>query len=115
MGNPVMWFEVAGKDHATLKDFYSSMFDWQLNDMEGMPYTIVDAGGKGIPGGIGQTPDGKAHVTFYVEVDDLEGALGQADELGGARVMGPTDIPTGQIAMFTDPEGHLIGLMTPSG
>ena len=29
--------------------------------------------------------------------------------------MGPTDIPTGQIAMFTDPEGHLIGLMTPSG
>lgn len=80
-----------------------------------MPYTVVDAGGKGIQGGIGQTPDGKAHVTFYVEVDDLEAALGKAEELGGSRVMGPTDIPSGQIAMFTDPEGHLIGLMRPTG
>lgn len=27
--------------------------------------------------------------------------------------MGPMDIPTGgQIALFTDPEGHEIGLMT---
>ena len=29
--------------------------------------------------------------------------------------MGPMDIPSGQIALFTDPEGHQIGLMTQTG
>jgi uncharacterized protein len=115
MGNPTMWFEVAGKDHGALKDFYSTLFDWKLTDMEGMPYATVDTGGDGIPGGIGQTPDGKSHVTFYVEVEDLEVALGKAEGLGGSRIMGPTDIPSGQIAMFADPEGHQIGLMTTTG
>ena len=35
MGNPTMWFEVAGKDREALNGFYSRLFDWQLKDMEG--------------------------------------------------------------------------------
>lgn len=116
MGNPTMWFEVAGKDHDGLKDFYSQLFDWKLTDMDGMPYSTVDAGGEGIPGGIGAAPEGHpGHVTFYVLVDDLEAALAKVEELGGKRAMGPMDIPSGQIALFTDPEGHEIGLMTRTG
>ena len=37
MGNPTMWFEVAGKDQQALKGFYSQLFDWQMTDMEAMP------------------------------------------------------------------------------
>jgi predicted enzyme related to lactoylglutathione lyase len=29
------------------------------------------------------------HVTFYVEVHDVEVALAKAESLGGSRVMGP--------------------------
>lgn len=113
MGNPTMWFEVAGKDHGALKDFYSTMFDWKLTDLDGgMPYATADTGGEGIPGGIGAAQNGGGHVTFYVQVDDLEVALSKAEELGGTRIMEPMDIPSGQIAMFADPEGHQIGLMT---
>ncbi|MGH2975289.1 MAG: VOC family protein [Solirubrobacterales bacterium] len=116
MGNPTMWFEVAGKDHQALKDFYSQLFEWQLTDMDGMPYATIDTGGEGIPGGIGAAPPGNSgHVTFYVRVDDLEAALARAEELGGKRTMGPMDIPSGQIALFADPEGHQIGLMTQAG
>jgi uncharacterized protein len=116
MGNPVMWFEVAGEDRRGLKDFYSQLFDWQLTDMEEMPYTTIDAGGEGIPGGIGAAPEGNAgHVTFYVQVEDIEAALAKAEGLGGTKVMGPMDISSGQIALFTDPEGHRIGLMTQMG
>ena len=113
MGNPTMWFEVAGKDHGALKEFYGAMFEWEMTDMEGMPYSTI-ANDEGIRGGIGGAPEGsEGHVTFYVQVDDLEAALGRAEGLGGKRVMGPTDIPGGgQIAMFADPEGHQIGLMT---
>ena len=30
------------------------------------------------------------HVTFYIEVPDVEAALAKAEELGGSRIMGPT-------------------------
>jgi predicted enzyme related to lactoylglutathione lyase len=116
MGNPTMWFEVAGKDREALKSFYGSLFDWQLTDMDAMPYTTVDAGGEGIPGGIGQAPEGDdGHVTFYVQVEDIEAALGKAEGLGATKIMGPMDIPSGQIALIADPEGHRIGLMTQMG
>jgi hypothetical protein len=111
-----MWFEVAARDREALKGFYSGLFDWQLSDMDAMPYTTVDTGGEGIPGGFGSAPDGyEGHVTFYVQVEDIEAALTKAESLGGKRTMGPMDIPSGQIALFTDPEGNTIGLMTQAG
>lgn len=35
------------------------------------------------------------HVTFYVEVPDVEAALAKAESLGGTRVMGPDKVPDG--------------------
>lgn len=113
MGNPVVWFEVVGKDTDGLRSFYGDLFDWKLEEMEEMPYTIADPGGdNGLRGGIGPDPSGgPGHVTFYVEVDDLEGSLSRVDELGGTKVAGPIDIPNARIALFTDPERHVIGLL----
>jgi predicted enzyme related to lactoylglutathione lyase len=113
MGNPTMWFEVAAKDREKMGGFYSSLFDWKLNEMEAMPYTGIETGGEGISGGIGQAPEGHdGHVTFYVQVDDVEAGLAKAESLGATTVMGPMEIPSGKIGLFADPEGHTIGLMT---
>jgi len=110
-----MWFEVAAKDRENMKGFYSGLFDWKMSDMEAMPYTGVETGGA-IGGGIGQAPEGSdGHVTFYVEVDDVEAGLAKAESLGGSRVMGPLDIPSGQIGLFADPEGQVVGLMNMNG
>ncbi len=111
MANGVTWFEVAGKDREALKGFYSQLFDWKLNDMEEMPYTGVEASDDGIPGGIGQAPDGHpGHVIFYVSVDDVDATLKEVESLGGKAEMGPVEIPVGRIAHFSDPEGHVLGL-----
>jgi predicted enzyme related to lactoylglutathione lyase len=114
MANAVAWFEVAGKDQPALKEFYGELFGWTYTDSEGMPYSMVEADG-GIPGGIGAAPEGHpGHVTFYVAVDELEPAIEKAESLGGSKVMGPMDIPGGgRIAHFSDPEGHVIGLLQP--
>ena len=64
-------------------------------------------------GGVGQGPDGyEGHVTFYVEVPNVEEALQKAESLGGKRIMGPEDI-MGQVVLgqFTDPEGHMVGVV----
>jgi uncharacterized protein len=115
MGNPTMWFEVAAKDREAMKSFYAGLFDWKLTDMEAMPYTGIETGGQGIPGGIGQAEGHDGRVTFYVEVDDVAAGLAKANSLGGSTVMEPMDIPSGQIALFADPEGQVIGLMNMNG
>lgn len=67
----------------------------------------------GIGGGVGGGPEGyPGHVTFYVEVPDVEAALTTAESLGGTRVMGPDEVMQGLvIGQFTDREGHTIGLV----
>jgi predicted enzyme related to lactoylglutathione lyase len=56
------------------------------------------------------------HVTFYVEVPDVEAALAKAESLGGTRLMGPDEVPGMGIVLghFSDPEGRLIGLVQTS-
>ncbi len=52
-------------------------------------------------------------VTVYVEVPDVEAALSRAESRGGKRMLGPDEIPGVEIALFADPEGHLVGLVRP--
>jgi predicted enzyme related to lactoylglutathione lyase len=119
MGQPVVHFEVAGKDIQKLHGFYSGLFGWEFDTSNPMGYGIVarednlSAEGVGIGGGIGQAPEGyDGHITFYVAVPDVEAALQQVESLGGTRLMGPDKV-TGDliVALFTDPEGHLVGLV----
>jgi predicted enzyme related to lactoylglutathione lyase len=114
MGNPTVFFEIAGPDQKGLIDFYTQLFGWKTSDIPGdMPYSLVTPGeGEGAAaGGIGPTPDGsQGHVTFYVGVDDVDAALAKAESIGGTKVMGPVEVPGGRIGLFTDPEGHLVGL-----
>jgi predicted enzyme related to lactoylglutathione lyase len=66
--------------------------------------------------GIVQREGNTNSVTFYVEVPDVEASLAKAEELGGSRVMGPDEVMEGLvIGMFTDPEGHTIGVIRSGG
>jgi predicted enzyme related to lactoylglutathione lyase len=120
VGQPVVHFEVVGKDGDKLHRYYSELFGWEIQADNPMKYGMVDAKGNkslsgdtGIGGGVGQGPEGYGgHVTFYVAVPDVEEALQKAESLGGSRVMGPEDI-MGMVVLgqFKDPEGNLIGVV----
>jgi uncharacterized protein len=122
MGQPVVHFEIVGKDPEALQRYYSELFGWSINADNPMRYGIVDRDGNttsegvGIGGGVGGGPEGyEGHVTFYVEVPDVEASLAKAESMGGTRVMGPDEVMEGLvIGMFTDPEGHLIGVIQSS-
>lgn len=113
MGNPVIHFEVLGKDAPALQRFYGEAFDWQLQDVMDGSYYMVNSGENTVAGGVGAAPDGSTgHVTFYVEVDDPAAALERIGQLGGSTVQPPMDVPGGPtIALFADPEGHVVGLV----
>lgn len=117
MGNPVMHFEVIGKDGDKLQQFYSEVFAWKINADNPMKYGMVSGESNdqshGIGGGIGAGPGGEGSgVTFYVEVASLEDTLKKIEQAGGKTTMQPDDVPGGpRMAQFTDPEGHRIGLV----
>ena len=123
MGQPVVHFEVVGKDPEKLRSFYGELAGWEFEIFNGGPteYGVVSRDGNtnpdgaGIGGGVGEGPEGyEGHVTFYIEVPDVGAALDKAEELGRAKVMGPDSPMEGlTIGLFTDPEGHTIGLVEP--
>jgi predicted enzyme related to lactoylglutathione lyase len=119
MGQPVVHFEIIGKDPNRLQGYYSELFGWEIDSNNPMNYGVVqrdgnlNSDGVGIGGGIGAGPEGYGgHVTFYVEVPDVEAALAKAEKLGGSRMMGPEEPMEGvEIGLFTDPEGHVVGVV----
>jgi predicted enzyme related to lactoylglutathione lyase len=119
MGQPVVHFEIIGKDAERLQTYYSELFGWEIASDNTMNYGVVqregnvNADGVGIGGGIGAGPDGYAgHVTVYVEVPDVEAALAKAESLGGSRMMGPEQVLEDvEIGLFNDPEGHVVGVV----
>ena len=122
MGQPIVHFEVIGKDGAKLRSYYSELFGWEFGPEVGPTnYAVVprdgntNADGVGVGGGVGTAPEGYGgHVTFYVEVPDVEAALAKAESLGGERVMGPETLSEAGgmvLGQLKDPEGHVIGLI----
>jgi predicted enzyme related to lactoylglutathione lyase len=119
MGQPVVHFEVIGKDGAKLQSYYSELFGWEMDSNNPMNYGIVTRDGNvsddgvGIGGGVAGGPDGyEGHVTFYVAVPDVEEALAKAESLGGTRIFGPNEVMEGLVlGQFKDPEDHIIGLV----
>ena len=123
MGQPVVHFEIIGKDTAKVRSYYADLFGWEFETNNPMNYGIVqreantNSDGIGIGGGGGAGPDGyPGHVTFYIEVPDVEAALTQAEGLGGTRLMGPEKIMDQvELGQFADPEGHVIGVVKTAG
>ena len=88
---------------------------------ERLPVTVVlvDDGGYGmlrqeeLTAGIGAASDGgTGHVTFYIGAEDPQGTLAKVEANGGRVIMPLTEVaPETTIALFADPEGHVVGLM----
>src|SRR5216683_6988846 len=118
MGQPVEFFEVISPDAERAQKFYAELFGWQVTADPAMGgYALVDTGaGEGaIGGGIGPAAAGAgegAGVKIYMRVDNLDAYLDRAEQLGGQRLVPPTDLPGdfGKFAIFTDPDGNQVGL-----
>jgi predicted enzyme related to lactoylglutathione lyase len=84
--------------------------------MPGMPYTIVSAGGEQVAGMMAMAPQAKGTPPFwgvYVSVDDVDATAKKAQQLGGAILVPPTDIPTvGRFAVLKDPQGAMLSVIT---
>ncbi len=108
---PVVHFEIVARDAERQAAFYRELFHWDVGDGAIMPIAAGLGGPEPGPGGhirAGAQPA----VCLYVQVAHLREALRRAEELGGAIVAEPFDVPGGPtIAAISDPEGNVVGLV----
>ncbi|MER7369189.1 VOC family protein [Nonomuraea wenchangensis] len=107
------WFDLSTPDAAQARRFYQELFGWTVNAID-ETYALVGGDGGSPAGGIGQAGPGSPYTGFvvYFAVDDVEAALARAESLGGSRVMEPSPTPMGRIAVFADPDGNRVGLVS---
>lgn len=116
--NPGNWFEIPVHDLERAKQFYETVFGFQLslNEMGPMkmawfPMTQEGSGAAGtLMKSEGYTPS-HAGTLVYFSVTDIEGTLAKVNANGGKTLMPKTGIGEhGHIAHFQDCEGNRVGL-----
>lgn len=116
--NTLCWTELMTDDVSRAKDFYSTVFGWEVTDMplgEGMTYSLISPSGGGretSQGGMMAITDEMraAGVTprwgAYFEVADCDAITALAEAKGGAVIVPPTtESGVGRMAKLADPFG----------
>jgi len=113
MAHPVVHFELWAKDAAKTAEFYERVFDWKIQHMPELNYRICDTGGAGINGGIMTPKEGPwpGNMSFYISVPDLDEHAKKIVAAGGKMIVEKQEVPgMGSFSLFSDPEGHVLGI-----
>jgi hypothetical protein len=105
------------KDPIKSRQFYSQMFDWKLEEIPGMDYTIIKVG-EGTGGGMLKNPGPNItdHWLPYILVDDVGSATQKARSLGAVITKDVTEVPGyGCLSLILDPTGAAFALWQAKG
>lgn len=117
----VVHFEIPFDDAERAQGFYREAFDWSLDSMPDMGYTLIrtgPAGEDGMPaepgyigGGMLARQDPVQVPLVVIDVEDIDAMLEKIGQLGGSTVLARQPVgDMGWAAYFKDPEGNVIGL-----
>ena len=121
----VVHFEIPAEDLDRAKNFYGSVFGWDLSTMSmpnGGDYTSVvttpvdeqtqmPTEPGAINGGMFQRAENLTSPVITIDVEAIDDALAQVEASGGTVVAPRVAIEgMGAFAYFKDPEGNVMGL-----
>ena len=115
MANPFVHVELNTTDLNKAKDFYGQLFEWKLEDVPGMNYTMIKPG-EGTGGGMMTHPMPGAPSAWlaYVQVDEVNASTAKAKSMGATIIRDTTEIPgVDWFSIFTDPTGAVLALFKP--
>jgi predicted enzyme related to lactoylglutathione lyase/quinol monooxygenase YgiN len=116
--HPAVMFEVLAANQAEALAFYRAVFGWEtVTGTGGFAYVPFPGTSPRLLGGVGQAdPSVQGYergAYFYLQVDDLEATLAKVVAAGGQVYVEPAAVDGYDFAMFRDPEGQVVGLITP--
>ena len=114
MGQPVVHFELWSQDPEKVADFYTEVFDWDIQPVPELNYRLINTGSDaGIGGGIMKPDEGPmpGNMAFYIDVDDLATYRERIKKAGGKIIVEQMEVPgTGSFSLFEDPDGRIQGI-----
>jgi uncharacterized protein len=120
----VVHFEIPVDDEARAKEFYGSIFEWDLESADmggGVTYTtamtvpvdenMVAKEPGAINGGIMKRTSDTPTPVITIQVGSIDEALKKIEAGGGSTIQPRTEIPNmGAFGYFKDSEGNVMGL-----
>ncbi|MFE4107159.1 VOC family protein [Almyronema epifaneia] len=113
------WYELTTSDASAAKQFYQTLFGWQVKDgpINGMDYSVFSLQGQDMGGIMPVPPDAPSGFApqwgVYITVNDVDATAKQAAELGGKVCLEPMNIPdVGRFAMIQDPQGATLSIIS---
>jgi predicted enzyme related to lactoylglutathione lyase len=124
--NSIVHFEIPADDPKRASKFYSDVFGWQIQPIDGMPYwmlitTELDANRMpkspgAINGGMGKREGPLKSIVVTVNVDDIDQSLEMVEANGGKTVQKKQAVgDMGFTGYFKDSEGNIVGLWQSAG
>ncbi|HWQ95088.1 MAG TPA: VOC family protein [Gammaproteobacteria bacterium] len=112
MANPFVHVELLTNDEGKAKKFYQGLFEWKLEEIPGMGYTMIGVG-EGTGGGMmkNPTPEIPSRWFAYVLVDDIQASTKKAKSLGATIAKDVMEVGDfGWMSVIVDPTGAALGL-----
>ena len=114
MANDVNYFEFGSPDPEGTRSFYAGLFGWAFAE-PAMParYSMIEQD----RGGLQDTTEmgGANWAIFYVQVDDVQAVLDQAQQMGATVAVPLVDNGRIHFAHLVDPQGNRFGIWRPTG
>jgi predicted enzyme related to lactoylglutathione lyase len=111
------WNENMSRAYDANMAFYRDVFGYDYGDMsaDGFRYATLKVGGEDV-GGIGELgPELPAEIpanwTAYFAVQDADGTVAKATELGGSLLRPAWDTPYGRMAVVADDQGAAFAII----
>jgi predicted enzyme related to lactoylglutathione lyase len=107
------WNELATPDMDASARFYSDLFGWTMEPVEGMemPYSVIKTAAGGSNGGMRPLmPEEPPNWLVYLGVQDAGEGVARVQELGGGTLAGPFPAGPGEVAIVRDPQGGVFAL-----
>ena len=111
MSAPIIFFDIAGPESSSLKEFYADLFGWKIGP-GGNFSTTVASPTELRPTLMGTIRTDPTEKVFYLGVEDITEKLNQITEKGGEIDQPRFEVPGVVIlGLFRDPAGNRVGLV----
>jgi predicted enzyme related to lactoylglutathione lyase len=119
MSTTINWFEIPVQNIDQAAEFYGTVLDAPLGEMQGPDGSMRTFLGDDGPSGTlvqadEDNPPTATGTLVYLSCADIDAALGRVGGAGGQVQQPKTSIgPFGSIGRFLDPDGNRVALHTP--
>ncbi|WNV76096.1 VOC family protein [Geodermatophilus sp. DSM 44513] len=108
----LVWNEVAVDDPAAAREFYSAVFGFTYDDVDGVEgYQTFALGGHPLGGLGGSQPGAPKGWTVCFAVTSTDDVVAAVEAAGGKVTMAPMDTEFGRLAVVDDPWGAAFSVM----